>query len=134
MGGGLGITVWAVKRLKQRMLEETFELRWSVIKRQIAIVSFFTLNYVIAGCIWWPIVWITFDTDVEYGKYGAQPNQQPYLLSITIVLTVIFDLVAWIAKDSFESCKLFRNPIEMITSTHYNSPIIEYNIESNKTS
>lgn len=133
--GGLAITFWAVRRLRQRMLQETFELRWSVIKRQIAIVSFFTINYVIAGCIWWPVVWITFDSD-EYNEYGADPNKnQPYLLSITIILTVVFDVVAWIAKESFESCQLFKNPIKgIISSSNYigngsnNNTIIEYNI------
>ena len=134
--GGLGITIWAVQRLKQRMLEETFALRWSVIKRQIAIVTFFTVNYLIAACIWSPIVWVTFNTD-EYGKYGAEPSNQPYLLSITIVLTVFFDVIAWIAKDS-TSCRIFRAPINMVVafstanSTYYdNSAIIEYKIEEN---
>eukprot|EP00483_Globobulimina_turgida_P010855 UN10876 len=109
------------------MLEETFELRWSVIKRQIAIVSLFTINYVIAGCIWWPIVWITFTH--KYGPYGANPTKQPYLLGITIVLTVVFDLIAWIAKDSFAIyCnKIFKNPmIISSTLTTQHSPIIQY--------
>ena len=137
--GGLGITIWAVFRLKQRMLEETFELRWSVIKRQIAIVGLFTINYVAAGCIWIPIVLITYKNSYDDNKYGAVPVHQPYLLSVTIVLTNIFDLIAWIAKDTVESCNVFKNPIKNIISSSSSSSsnsnsnvIIAYNISSKK--
>lgn len=81
----------------------------------------FTLNYVIAGCLWLPIVLITFDSDQSYGAFGADPSMQPYLLS------VCFDVVAWIAKDSLDSdmCKVCGIFSSTLNSAHYDSrPLI----------
>ena len=79
--GGISITIWAVTRLKQRILEETWELRLGVLRRQITIVSIFTINYIISGCLFLPIVLVTF-TSTKH-DYDSKWVPYPQLVSFS---------------------------------------------------
>jgi len=95
--GGIGVTWWSMRRLNSKMLDNTFELRWKIIKRQLGIVGCFTINYVIQGAIW----------ILAFHKHEDEPTMkppQPYSISIFVICAVFFDLVAWCAKDSIFVC------------------------------
>ena len=49
--GGMAMSWWSFKRLKLRILDSTFELRWKIIKRQLSIVVCFNINYIIQGIL-----------------------------------------------------------------------------------
>eukprot|EP01083_Nonionella_stella_P316555 1148453_1 len=95
--GGIAVTYWSLKGLNARILDDTFELRWKVIKRQTAIVGCITINYVIQG-----IVWVF--TFVQHEPTPTRTPPQPYLLSVFVICGVLFDLIAWCAKDSVLIC------------------------------
>ena len=54
---------------------------------------------------------------------GPDPRAQPYLLSVIAVCQPLFDVIAWIAKDSLdESCGLFS--CSLSTNSTGNQPLI----------
>eukprot|EP01084_Bolivina_argentea_P302989 523062_1 len=93
--GGIIVTYWSLKRLKSRMLNDTFELRWKIIKRQTVIVACFTISYFCQGIIWM----MTF-----LDHRNQLTLSEPYLLSIFVLSGVFFDLIAWCAKDILLLC------------------------------
>eukprot|EP01084_Bolivina_argentea_P302990 523064_1 len=93
--GGIIVTYWSLKRLKSRMLNDTFELRWKIIKRQTVIVACFTISYFCQGVIWM----MTF-----MDHRNQLILSEPYLLSIFVLSGVFFDLIAWCAKDVLLLC------------------------------
>ena len=41
VAGGIATNVWCVYQLKRRILDDTFQLRWVVIKERTAIITVF---------------------------------------------------------------------------------------------
>eukprot|EP01084_Bolivina_argentea_P060133 109880_1 len=121
--GGIIVTYWSLKRLKSRILDDTFELRWKIIKRQTAIVACFTIAYFCQGIIWM----ITF---MNHENEPTRKPPQPYLLSMFVLCGVFFDLITWCAKDSILLC--WKN--NMALSNHDLKMSLADSRRTNKTS
>eukprot|EP01084_Bolivina_argentea_P051506 94760_1 len=88
--GGIIATVWSVKRLKSTIIDETFELRWLLIKQQTVIIVCFTINYILQGINWSILFWFNDESA------GAKLN--PYLLTAFCMIAVVFDALTWIIR------------------------------------
>ena len=95
------MNIWSVRQLKRRVLDDTFKLRWIVIKTQTAIITCFTINYVFQG-----INWIIIFQDTE-----THPIHDPYLLATFCLIAVIFDSITWGVRNYVQqkSSKNFEN-------------------------
>ncbi|ETO28701.1 hypothetical protein RFI_08428 [Reticulomyxa filosa] len=123
---GIGVTVWAYYRLKTRILDATWELRWfvnsfllqttfmEVIRKQFVVVTSFTVCYLIGLFCWGPVVYVNYkDSD------GRDTNTKwpSFLLLVYVTTQGLIDLIAWKLLDpTFDICS-WRRAIAVSVST-----------------
>ena len=92
--GGFIALGWSVRKLKSTIIDETFELRWTLIRQQTAIITCFTINYGLQAISWSVLFW--WNTQ----NFSQNPNLDinPYLLSIFCVIACVFDAVTWFIR------------------------------------
>eukprot|EP01083_Nonionella_stella_P174771 606842_1 len=85
--GGIIATIWSVRRLKGGINYDTFETRLITIKKQIAIVTCFTINYIFQGINWT----LLFTNQVSSAR-------SPYFLSVFCLIACVFDAITWMVR------------------------------------
>ena len=87
--GGVFATFWSIRQLRRRVLDDTFKLRWIVIKEQTSIITFYTMSYVLQG-----IMWLLLFQDTE-----EKPKHDPYFLSVFCIIAITFDGFTWMMRN-----------------------------------
>eukprot|EP01084_Bolivina_argentea_P308482 533441_1 len=94
--GGFIATGWSVKRLKATIIDETFELRWLLIKQQTVIITCFSINYALQMATW----------ILLYSNTCSKCN--PYFLTAFCFIGSIFDAITWITRKYIKQISQLR--------------------------
>ena len=88
------VTIWGSSRLEEKVMEQTYELRVDILKRQSSIIWCYTIGNFVSLICWMCVVFPAWNkNDIP------NPTSQPYWFLAIVYFQIIADASAWFVSD-----------------------------------